>query len=145
MKAVRIIDTTGPNPDYHPPRRQDFPAGAGGDEAFADAKALYAVPYEVVQPAGTLMSGPDCWVHCWEDAEGVEFDNRTAKPVRVAPGIVRAEPADAACQAKLDKHLLHVAAIRKQTLPQVKDYLAKLVAAGKARQAERDAAPPAKP
>lgn len=140
MKVTLIIDSLGPNPAYKPPVRSSFPEGTQGDEAFADAKALYHVPHSILIPAGTVISGPGAWVHCWEDNDGIEFDNRSGKPVRVGPGIVRAVPADEPAQVMLEKHMVHVAATRKWPLQKVKDYLANLVADAKTRQAERDAA-----
>jgi hypothetical protein len=109
MKATLIIDSPGPNPDFCPPRREQFAT----DEEFHDARALYDVPAEITVPAGTVLQGdPLVWVHCFPDASGLVIGS-DGNPRRVAPGIVRAEPLDDGCKAALARHVEHAARVRK--------------------------------
>ncbi|MDE2426780.1 MAG: hypothetical protein KGO96_12835 [Elusimicrobia bacterium] len=136
MKATLIIDSLGPNPDFHPPRREHFAT----DEEFHDAQALYDVPAEIMVPAGTELSGHShTWVHCFPDASGLILDSKN-QPLRVGPGVVRAVPADAACQAALDKHILHAAKSRRVRPEYIRDEIAKCVQAARDQQSRNDAA-----
>jgi hypothetical protein len=83
MKAILIVDSPGPNPDYDPPNPKTDP----------DAAALYDVPSTRIVKAGTELVDPMVWVHCLPDYNGV----------------VRAKPADEACAAMVARALLRMA------------------------------------
>ena len=136
MKCTLIVDSFGPNPEYDPPKPSDF---AGNMEAHADAWFAYAVPREVIVPAGTLLSGHECWMHCVPDSSGVGFDAR-GRPVRYAPAVIRAVPADDACQMAVDQHVAHVALSHNRTPDDVRAEIASLVKASRACQVKNDAA-----
>jgi hypothetical protein len=143
MKCTLIIDSPGPNPDYDPPQRKDF-VGPNADEDYADAKATYDVSPEVLVPAGTLLSGRDAWMHCYPDETGIAFKriggaSGKVVPFRKSPGIVRAVPADEACQAALDAHMKAAAAHRGVDVAVVAKEVAAGVARSKALQATADA------
>lgn len=78
MKALLVVDSGGPNPDFLPPDPRQ-------DEA-AYYRYVRAVPHTITIPAGTVLDGNQVHVHCLPDAEGV----------------VRAVPYDEDCQLLVD-------------------------------------------
>lgn len=78
MLARLIIPSLGPNPRFisRLPESDDNPR-------------------DRLLPAGTLLVGPWCWVHCCPDAKGV----------------VRAEPADEECEQRVAKQSEKMAAV----------------------------------
>ncbi len=82
MRAKLIIPSDGPNPDYNP----QLPESSTN---FRDIK----------YPVGTVLVGPKCWIHCVPDQSGVVG----------RPGIIRAEPDDDECRAKVAEHYRRVA------------------------------------
>ena len=141
MKATLVVDSRGPNPAFAPPDRHDYAT----DEEFHDAKALYDVPPEIMVPAGTVISGPMAWVHCFtvsririkeEIVDGV----KKRVPFKGGPLFVRAVPADAACEAELSKHVQQAAASRRVAPSVILDEIEQGLAAARAEQAENDKA-----
>ena len=113
MKCRLIIDSLGPNPDFDPPDPRTDPIGF----------QLYDVPHSITVPAGTeLEEHALAWIHCVPDAEGV----------------IRAEPADADCEAMVERHLANVAAARNKSLERVRREHGAKVAAAKAAQAKAE-------
>ncbi len=140
MKAKLIVDSlSGLNPDYNPPVRSMYRT----DEEFHDAQALYDVPPQHIVPAGTELTGPLCWVHCYpDDNTGFRIDPRTGRrtPTKLGRGVVRAVPLDPPCEAALLKHVKHAAASRRMTVEAVQKEIAEGVAESLARQVENDKA-----
>lgn len=79
MKAILIRDCEGPNPEWKPPRRADFPDADA--HKLASLRYQKKVPHTIKIPKGTVIEGEGCWKHCLPDAEK----------------IVRAAPADEEC------------------------------------------------
>jgi len=124
MKAILIVPAKGPNPEHDPPRRSDFEPGEKGDLAHADARALYDVPADLDHAPGLVIEGAGCWVHCVPDME-VQFDGQ-GRPVRFS-GVIRAEPADEACQAAVNAYLERMARAMKRPVADLQKALAKRV------------------
>lgn len=57
MKAILLVDQTGPNPAFSPAAAQI--AAASGEE--------YNVPRTITYPAGTEIDHPNCWILCCKD------------------------------------------------------------------------------
>lgn len=138
MKATLILDSLGPNPDFAPPQRNDFAT----EDEFHDADALYDVPPDILIPAGTEISGPYVHAHCHPDGSGIRLVNnpKTGKkePRSLKPGIVRAVPADAACEAQLAKWVQAQAIQRRVKPSAVLKEITDGVAASRAEQTRRD-------
>jgi hypothetical protein len=138
MKARLIIDSEGPNPEFNPPRREQFAEGTEGDEAFHDAKALYDVPPVIIVPAGTILpSSEHLAIHCFPDSSNIRIDGKGNPCLRGLP-VVRAVPVDDGCQAALDKIIAHYAAARKKSIADIEKLVADGVARSLAAQAECD-------
>lgn len=74
LKARIIVnDAERSNPDFRPPDRRTDPLGY----ARYTARVSPTLPV----PRGTILEGPDCYLHCVPDAGGT----------------IRAEPADEDC------------------------------------------------
>lgn len=146
MKARLILDSLGPNPAYSPPDRTAFAT----DEEWHDALALYDVSPDVTIPAGTLLTGPQCWMHCFPDASGVimtkgrdDTGRITIIPKRVGVGVVRAIPEDDACRAALARQIKVNASVRRISVAEVEAEIAQAVAEAQAEQAANAASAPA--
>lgn len=135
MKCTLIVDSLGPNPDFNPPRRDEF----ADDEAFHDALALYNVPADVTVPAGTLLSDPLAWMHCLPDQSGWGRD-KDGRAVRIRPGVVRAVPIDEPCKARMAKEIQKLAAARKVTTSVILQEVDAGVKRSQAAQADNAAA-----
>jgi hypothetical protein len=85
MRARLIIPSDGPNPDYNP--------------KLPDSRETNW-PY-ILMPVGTVLVGPKCWIHCLPEQSGIPG----------VQGVIRAEPDDEECQARVDRHNGYVAPI----------------------------------
>lgn len=85
MRARLIIPADGPNPDYNP--------------KFPDSRETNW-PY-ILMPVGTVLVGPKCWVHCLPEQSGIPG----------VQGVIRAEPDDDECRAKVAEHYRRVGPI----------------------------------
>ncbi len=112
MKARLLFDSLGPNPEFRPPPRKD---------KLAYARYCARVRHSITVKAGTILEGPDVWVHCLPDAQKV----------------IRCEPADEDCADLVAHH-------KGEPLPSIVREAAEQLAADQA-QAEGEAAPQAPP
>jgi len=138
MKALLIVDSDGPNPDWHPP------------DASKDliAYQLYCarVPHTITVPKGTVLDGDRCFYHCLPDMTTTP-DGRY--------GVVRAIPLDDDCRTMVEwkkkylkdnpRGLALMAAAEKEGAPLVAEWQkAEKEAAAEAKAAEEKAAKEAK-
>lgn len=86
MKALLIIDSDGPNPEFNPPQ----PRGDDEESRAAYYEYVALVPHSISVPAGTVLDGAECWRHCLPDAEYLVRGS--------GDGIVRAVPYDDQCK-----------------------------------------------
>lgn len=150
MKCRLVIDCNAlVHPDWDPPKRADF----ASDREFHDAMAIYKLdhsPEGGIIPAGTVIEDPLAWILCFFHDHGPELATeidtvaRTKRPVRVAPGTVKAEPLDDACKAALELQCRKTARSRKCDVQVIRDEVAADLAASRARQGAKDAARDAK-
>lgn len=141
MKAVHIVDSLGPNPEFDPPVRKHF-MGPTAAEDYADAKARYNVHRDRIVPAGTVIAGENVWMHCIPDQEGIAFrydKNHKVVPYRKSPGVVRCVPADDTCQMEVDAYIQRAAASRGVSPDVIKAEIEAGVKRAKDLQAQLDA------
>ena len=139
MKIQYVIDRLGPNPAYDPPRRKDF-LGPEGAEEYANAKAAYDVPPQIVVPAGSVHAHELAWIHCFPDQSGIAFkrnDQGKVVPYRKAPGMVVAIPADEHCEKQVARTVAEHAASRGVPPQTVQDEIAAGVAKSRALAGRR--------
>ena len=141
MKCTYIVDSWGGNPEFDPPVKKHF-VGPNAAEDYADAKARYKVPRDIVIKAGTVDAGEHVWMHCIPDQSGIAFrydKDRKVVPYRKAPGVVRAVPADDTCQMEVDAWIERTAASRGVSPDVVKAEIEAAVKRSKQLQADIDA------
>lgn len=122
MKAVLLIDSEGENPEYYP-----IPDPRVDKLAFL--KHTRDVPHTIIVPAGTVLDGPMCWVHCLPDAAGV----------------VRAVPADEECELQLEHNVKTLHPKARALLERFRKRIPELKLAIAHRQKDAAAKPAAAP